>query len=69
MASGVCPYIDEVPDYVVKDRMVHIFIGGACLCVMPIRIFMLGHAKSGRAVADYYAKEAEVLRLPRQQSG
>ena len=62
-AEGVCPYIDTCPDYIVRDEMVHIYIGSQCLCVMPIRVFMQGHARSGAAVAAYYARKAEVVPL------
>lgn len=61
---GVCPYIDVCPDYIVRDEMVHIYIGAICLCVMPIRVFMAGHAKSGRALAEYFANRAPVVHFP-----
>lgn len=54
------PYLDMVPDYAIRDGVMHITAGEFSMC-MSLRTFERGLAKSRRVIAEYYAQQAEVV--------
>lgn len=40
------PFVDEVPDYVIRDNNMHIRVRGECLCCMSLRTFREGMARA-----------------------
>lgn len=47
------PFVDKVPDYEIRDNVMHILVAGECLCCMPVRVFRAGLAKSADVLARY----------------
>lgn len=57
---GVCPFVVEVPAYRIEDGVIFITAGEFCMC-MALRTFEAGHAISGKLIAEYRARRAEVV--------
>ncbi len=52
MACGLPNFIDEIPDYAVRDGRMHITMGPVVI-VMPIHIFLGGCQNGKTAIADW----------------
>lgn len=59
-------FISEVPEYWIDERVVYIQVDG-WLMAMPLAKFRRGHAKSGRVLAEYDARSAEVVPMRRKK--
>lgn len=55
------PYLERVPDYEIRNEMVHVMVDGKCLGCFPIIVFEMGIVRSQRAIAEYRAKQAEII--------
>lgn len=58
--SGAVPFIDEAPEYEIRDKNMHITAGDWTMA-MSLRNFELGMARASRVIAEHYAKRAEVV--------
>lgn len=65
MASG--PLVDSVPDYRIKDGIVHVIVAGEVFCYFPLTTFRRMCAKSARVLAEYDSRQAEVVPLRRKR--
>lgn len=56
MASSPASFIDEVPDYEIKNGHMHIRMGQAVL-VMPVSVFRAGMAKANRVLDEWFERQ------------
>jgi hypothetical protein len=55
-------FIDEVPEYEIRDGHMHISMAGTRL-VMPVHVFRAGMAKANRALDDWFERQSSVVPL------
>jgi hypothetical protein len=55
-------FVDEVPEYEVRDGQMHISMAGTKL-VMPVHVFRAGMAKANRALDDWFERQSSVVPL------
>ena len=53
--SRVCPFVDDVPNYEIRDGVIFITAGEFCMA-MALRTFERGHVRSARVIAEYRAR-------------
>lgn len=67
MRTGLPAFVDEVPDYIVRDGRMYICMGDFCLA-MPIHIFQEGSLRGEAAIAKWHLEQMEggqrVIELP-----
>ena len=56
------PLIEEVPDYEVRNGLVHVRVGGVCLACFPVRVFEVGIARSAEVIAKWRVAELEKVK-------
>ena len=66
MASGG-PLIDSVPDYDIKEGVVKILVSGEVFCYFPLPTFRRTIARCNRVLAEYDARQAEVVPIRRER--
>lgn len=60
-------FIDKVPDYEIRDGIIHITAGDFAMC-MSLRCFEQGMARAMRVIAEYRASgEVVPLKRPRRR--
>lgn len=59
--SRVDVFLDEVPEYAVREGIVYISTADGWTCAFPLRKFRLGMARAAKAIAEYEARNAEVV--------
>jgi hypothetical protein len=47
------PLIERVPDYEVRDGLVHVMLDGEAFLAMPVPAFKMGIVRSARAIEIY----------------
>lgn len=60
MVGGLPSFIDEVPDYFVKNGRMYICMGDFCLA-MPIHIFLDGCELGKAAIIDWQRKQCGIV--------
>lgn len=64
-AKGLPAFIEDVPEYTVRDGRMHISVGGDFEIVMPINVFLQGCALGTRAVKEWHrGRKSEVIAFP-----
>lgn len=64
MPTSLPVFLDEVPDYVVRDGRMYITMGTFCLA-MPIHVYLKGSARGSRAVREWNTrKTGEIVTFP-----
>lgn len=66
MGGNALPaFMDEVPEYTVKDGRMYICMGDFCLC-MPIRVFEIGCIRGQEAIRTWqrHCRSGEVVQFP-----
>lgn len=58
------PFVGRCPDYEIIEGNMHISMGSWGVC-MPLRVFKQGMARAQRVIAEYEAKRAEVVPMPK----
>lgn len=63
-SCGLPAFVDEVPEYLVKDGRMYITMGDFCLA-MPINVFLQGCARGQVAIRIWQSERCgEVLDFP-----
>jgi hypothetical protein len=55
------PLIESVPEYEIRDGLVHVIVDGERVLCMPIDAFRKGIARSSRAIAEWELTRGKVL--------
>lgn len=53
MSGFGIPFVEEVPEYAVRNEVVYVTIKGRALLAMPLKTFKLGIVRSAKAIEDY----------------
>ena len=61
MRGVTVPLIESVPDYEVRDGLVHVIVEGQKVLCMPVDTFRKGIARSTRVIAEWELTRGKVL--------
>lgn len=56
MASSPASFVDEVPNYEIKNGHMHISMAGTVL-VMPVSVFRQGMARANRVLDEWFERQ------------
>lgn len=62
-------FIDEVPEYEIRDNIMYIQLADGRAIAFPLRSFRLGMARAAKALATYDSRKAEVLPMRKRKGG
>jgi len=64
MPTSLPVFLDEVPEYQIRDGRMYITMGTFCLA-MPIHVYLKGAARGSRAVREWHSRRAgEIVTFP-----
>lgn len=56
MAASPAAFVDEVPNYEIKNGHMHISMSGSVL-VMPVSVFRAGMARANRVLDEWFERQ------------